>query len=473
MKHFQDTGAITQHIQHVEQNVTSDAMVWSQKARPSTLAECMEYYKVPGMSIAVINNGEIEWARGYGALEAGKPELVTPETIFQVCSISKHVAMIGTLRLVQEGILALDEDVNHYLTSWKIPANDSWQPRITLCQLLAHTAGLVYNWYRGFHHRAPVPTLLQVLEGQSPANTPPVRAVLIPGSQFRYSGSHYSVLQQLLIDVTGKPFPALMQELVFNPLEMHNSSYDQSYPDTRPESTAVGHHLGGEPVAGKWRVFSEMAAAGLWTTASDLARLICEVQQAVTGKPTKLLGKSVVEQALTPQVTKDWGLGVHLEGYGQTRRFGHGGDNIGYKCLSVAYAEGGMGAVILTNADDGESVIVDVLSAIAREYKWPDYLPNHDAVMINSQIYDTYVGEYEIYPGFSFSVTRTEQGLSLKATDQMPLTLQPSSEVAFSAQALNSEITFTKNAEGEVVGLILKQDQQEISGKKIGLSLSA
>src|SRR5438094_8063866 len=148
-----------------------------------------------------------------------------------------------------------------------------------------------------------------------------------------------------------------MRELVFEPLEMSNSSYDQSYPDKRAVSTAIGHYIGGEPVYGKWRIIPEMAGAGLWTTASDLARLACEIQRAYQGKHTRLLGKAIVDQVLTPQVSEAYGLGIQLEGKGAARRFGHSGDNIGYKCLSTAYLEHGMGAVVLTNSDNGSELI--------------------------------------------------------------------------------------------------------------------
>ncbi|MBO0779963.1 MAG: serine hydrolase [Ktedonobacteraceae bacterium] len=467
MAHFQHTTELAKRIQRIEQGLVPDTPTWCQDSKTRTLAECMAYYRTPGLSLAIINHGELEWAQGYGVLQAGSPEAVTPETIFQACSISKHVAMVATLRLVQDGLLDLDEDVNRYLVSWKVPGSGSWQPRIALRQLLGHTAGLTQNWYRGFRRGEAVPTLLQVLEGQSPANTPPVRVKLIPGSQFRYSGSHYSVLQQLLIDVTGKPFPELLQELVFEPLGMHHSSYDQEYPDQRPESTAVGHYIGGEPVYGKWRVIPEMAGAGLWTTAVDLARLACELYRAHVGKPTHILKKAVVDQALAPHIIESFGLGIELEGQGQSRRFGHSGDNIGYKCLSTTYVEHGMGAVVLTNADDGGWVAQELVRSIAQEYAWPDYLPNRLAATVDPQIYDAYVGDYEFHPGFSFTVSKGVAELFLEVPHQMPIALQPSSETTFFARTVNSEILFTKHEEGEVTGLVLKQEHRETSAKKV------
>ncbi|HET9920392.1 MAG TPA: serine hydrolase [Ktedonobacteraceae bacterium] len=463
----QYTAEIAERIQRIEHNILPDPFAWKQDTPRTTLAERMAFYRTPGVSVAVVNNGEIEWARGYGVLEAGRAEPVTTETIFQVCSVSKHVAMVGTLRLAQEGVLDLDEDSNRYLTSWKLPANGSWQPRVTIRQLLGHTAGLSYNWFRGFRRGEATPTLLQVLEGQPPANTPPVRAALIPGSVYRYSGSHYSVLQQLLIDVTGKPFPELMRELVFEPLEMRNSCYDQSYPDSRSTSTAVGHDIGGDPLPGKWRVIPEMAGAGLWTTATDLAKLACEIQRAHLGKPTSFLKQEMVDQALKAQVAPSFGLGLHLEGRGATRRFGHGGSNIGYRCLSNAYVEHGMGAVVLTNSDDGDAVLSDLFRAIAQEYAWPDYQPQRVPVMMSPDSLHIYTGEYESRRGFVLLISQRDDRLFLEAKGQSPIELRPSSENTFFAQALDSEISFAKNEAGEVTGLSLKQEEQQMGAKKV------
>jgi hypothetical protein len=214
-------------------------------------------------------------------------------------------------------------------------------------------------------------------------------------------------------------------------------------------------------------VIPEMAGAGLWTTAVDLARLSCELHRAHLGKPTNLPKKEVVDQALTPQATEFFGLGIQLEGQGQSRRFGHGGDNIGYKCLSTTYVEQGMGVVALTNADDGSWVIQEIVQAVAQEYTWPDYLPQQVAAMVDPQLYDAYVGEYEVRSGFSFRVSRREDGLFLEVADQMPIALQPSSESTFFTHALNSETTFTRSEEGEVTGLVLKQGQEETPAKKV------
>jgi CubicO group peptidase (beta-lactamase class C family) len=457
---------ITERIQRVEHRLWLDPSAWSQIGQRATITERMAFYTTPGVSVAVINNAELEWARGYGVIEAGKPEPVTPDTIFQVCSISKHVALLAVLRLVQDRVLELDEDVNHYLLSWKLPANGTWQPHVTIRQLLGHTAGLTQNWYRGFRRGAVTPTLLQVLEGHPPANTPPVRVALVPGSQFRYSGSHYAVLQQLLIDAAQTSFPELMQTLVFQPLGMRHSSYDQTYPDTYSGPTAVGHYIGAEPVYGKWRVIPEMAGAGLWTTATDLAQIACEIQRAHRGLPSRLLTKAVVDEALQPYGMPTFGLGLQLEGTGNAQRFGHGGDNIGYKCLTTAYLEHGLGAVVLTNGDDGYWVALELLHAIAEEYRWPDYLPNRTPIDATDCNTADFVGSYELRGDYVLGIGQSGHTLCLSVPDQAPIELFPVSDTTFCAHIVSTEVTFERDTTGVVTGLLLRQEGETAQAAK-------
>jgi len=467
MAEIQEPAGIAERIDRIETGLFVEPPLWSEDGRRATLAERLAFHNTPGLSVAVINEGKVEWARGYGVVEAGRDDPVTADTIFQACSISKHVAMIGALRLVQDGVLDLDEDANRYLTSWRAPANGAWQPRVTVRQLLGHTAGLTYCWYRGFRHGDATPTLPQVLDGVGPANTPPVRVVLLPGTQFRYSGSHYSVLQQLMVDATGTPFPMLMRALVLDPLGMRNSSYDQSYPDTRPATTAVGHYLGGAPVDGQWRVIPEMAGAGLWTTPGDLARLACAIQHAHTKAATGFLTPDLVDQALTPQIDASFGLGTQLEGPDTVRRFGHGGDNIGYKCFTTAYLEHGLGAVVMTNADDGAWVALEVLRRIADEYGWPDYTPARAATSVDARAYDGYAGTYALRPGVTIGIERKGDTLLLTLQGQPAIELRPSSDTTFLSPAVNSAITFTIGEDGRATGLSLQQEDHEIQAQRL------
>lgn len=379
--------------------------------RTATLAERMDRLGVSGVSVAVIDGGELAWEQGYGVTHEGGPP-VTPGTIFQACSISKHVAALGAMRLVGDGVLDLDQDVNAYLRSWRLPGNGDWQPRVTVRQVLSHTAGLSWNWFPGHLPGEPLPTLPQILAGVTPANTPPVRVVDVPGVRHLYSGASYAVLQQVMTDVTGMPFTDLMRTLVFEPLAMADSSYDVAFPDTRPGGVAVGHHTGGEPLAGGWRRIPAAAGAGLWTTPGDLARVAMEIQ-----RPT-LLAPELVTQMLTPPADGGYALGVEVGGTGPGRRFGHSGGNVGYSCLSLSCVAGGKGAVVMTNGERGATLVFSLFTEIEREYRWPpvDAPPPAPAA-------GDCAGTYRLRPDHEITVRAGAAGLELVMPGQPAIPL--------------------------------------------------
>jgi CubicO group peptidase (beta-lactamase class C family) len=179
---------IEQRIQRVINGLLPETAFTQRYASKTTLQERMAYYHTPGVSIAVINHYKIEWARGFGVKEWGKPDAVTEATLFQAGSISKPISALAVMRLVQDGKLDLDEDVNHYLSSWKVPSNGPWQPRITLRQLLSHSAGLTVSGFPGYLRTEQLPSVIDILNGHPPANTARVEVNILPGTQFRYSG---------------------------------------------------------------------------------------------------------------------------------------------------------------------------------------------------------------------------------------------------------------------------------------------
>jgi CubicO group peptidase (beta-lactamase class C family) len=280
------------------------------------------------------------------------------DLLFPACSISKHVAAFGTLRLVADATIDLDTDVNAYLSSWQLPGKGA----VTVRQVLAHTAGLTKNWFPGYAAGELVPSLQQILRGEPPANTPPVRRELPPGTEFRYSGSHYAVLEQLLIDVTGTPFDKLMATLVLEPVGMVDSSYDQRFPHEHRERAARGHS-GGNPVPGGWHTQPEMAGAGLWSTPADLARLEREIGRAAIGE-SALLPQHLAAQMLTPQVLGEFGLGTEF-GDGC---FGHTGQNTGYSCFSFAWPASGTAVAVMTNAEDCRNTLLALIELAGRHY---------------------------------------------------------------------------------------------------------
>jgi len=436
------------------------------------LTERIAFYAVPGASIAVIRDGEIVCAQAYGVREAGETDVVTPDTLFQAASISKPVTVVGALRLVERGILDLDADVNDLLTTWKVPPTGGWRPRLTLRQLVSHSAGLTVHGFPGYPRDAPRPTLVQVLDGAPPANTPPVRVDTVPGTQFRYSGGGTSIVQQLMMDATGEPFPDLMRALVLDPLGMTASGYLQPLPESRRHEAATGHWTGGGPVAGRWHVYPEMAAAGLWTTPSDLARFAIGVQRAAAGEPGGILSKGMAREALTPQIARETGghlgLGFMLSGAEESRRFGHSGGNEGFRCLLAAYQDGGFGAVVMTNSDEGMPLIEELFGAIAREFDWQGYLPARPTpVVVAPAMLDRYAGTYGLLPGFTLVVTRTGDTLSVQPTGQSPLVFMPESATSFFSEVVDAKLTFGTTDTGAVASVRFQQNGREIVGNKM------
>jgi len=465
---------VEQKIRRIENGLLLPVIVKGEPSVPMKLADRMQFFKTPGVSIAVINNGRVEWARGYGVREAEGNETVTTETLFQAGSISKAVTAMAALRLVQQGKLNLDEDVNRKLVSWKIPENEfTREQKVTLRRILSHTAGLTNNSVGEYAFGTELPTLLQSLDGVKPANSPPIRVDYIPGSRFRYSGGGYTVLQQLLTDVERKPFPELMRELILTPLGMKRSTFQQPLPDGLRNSAAVGHGLNGEKIAGNWRVYPETAAAGIWSTPSDLARLLIEVRQSKAGRSNKVLSTEIVNQMLTPQ-TGGWGLGFVVEGQGSNLRFSHGGDTQGFNNVIVAYSDSGQGAVIMTNSVRGNALLNEILRSIAREYGWTDYRPVERVVAtVDRKVYDDYVGQYqlEISPDYAVAISVEASKLMMEIKQpvgRIKAELLPESETRFFRTDVDVQVTFVKDERGKVTGLIVHQQGAEYRAKRIG-----
>ena len=337
------------------------------------LADRMAHHNVPGVSIAVVNDFEIEWAKGYGVLEAEGDERVTPDTLFQGASIGKTVTAVTALRLVEKGLLDLDQDVNERLDSWKVPENElTAREKVTLRRLLSHSAGTNKHGYLGYAQDVPLPTLRQVLDGEPPANSPPVQVVSVPGTKYLYSNGAFLIVQQLLMDVTGKPFERLVAESVFEPAGMTQSTFEVPLPSALAGVAAHGHWPDGRAIVGGWHTYPEMGTgASFWTTPSDLARFGIEMMRAYRGEPNRLVSSEIAREMLTRQAAEGvgCGLGFGLSEEGtQHFHFIHDGGNEGFRCIFVMYPELGRGAVVMTSGHVGERLWREILNGISVEY---------------------------------------------------------------------------------------------------------
>jgi dipeptidyl aminopeptidase/acylaminoacyl peptidase/CubicO group peptidase (beta-lactamase class C family) len=341
-----------------------------------SLADRMKHYDVPGVSIAVIDDGEIAWAKGYGVREKGTETPVGTDTLFQAASISKPVTAAATLQLAEEGKLDLDTNVNSYLKSWQVPDNEftADQP-VTLRGILTHTAGTSVSGFMGYRPDRPLPTTVQILDGVKPANSKPVRVVRKPGTKWSYSGGGTTIQQLILEDVTGIDFQALLSQRVLQPLKMNDSTFEQPLPEHLRDRAARSHQSK-KVHSRKWNVYPELAAAGLWTTPTDLARFAIAVREAYRGESDILLSQETARQMLTPsEVSREsglaYGLGPAVAGQAETLGFGHGGGNVGFRCLMVLMIESGDGAVVMNNGGNGEILNEEIFHSIAAAYQWP------------------------------------------------------------------------------------------------------
>src|SRR5262249_827570 len=263
----------------------------------------MSFYKVPAVSVAVINEYKIEWAQAWGVTESGGRDQVSSDTLFQAGSISKAVGAMGAMHLVQEGKLSLDANVDQELKSWKIPKNQfTGSKAVTLRELLSHSGGTTVHGFPGYDVHAPIPSLLQVLDGVPPANTAPITVETAPGGGWQYSGGGYEIIQQMMIDQTGLPFPEYMRTKVLEPLDMNHSTFQQPLPVALQGQAAGGTVANGAEVSGKWHVYPEMMAAGLWTTPSDLAKFAIALMNTTRGLNNPVISAATGSQMLTPQI---------------------------------------------------------------------------------------------------------------------------------------------------------------------------
>ncbi|MDB4874510.1 MAG: hypothetical protein JWM41_956 [Gemmatimonadetes bacterium] len=340
------------------------------------LLEKMRADHVPAVSIAIVDHYRVVFAKAYGVAEFGGSTPVDSNTLFLAGSISKPIFATGALVLVEQGKLSLDDDVNKTLQSWHLPESRfTIAEKVTLRRLLTHSAGLTVHGFPGYAMGAPIPTVPQVLDGAPPANTAAVRNDDIPGAHWVYSGGGITIAQLMSTDVTGEPFPALMRRLVLEPLGMTRSTYENPLPAARWKEAASGHEKIDTPVPGRFHVYPEMAAAGLWTTASDLARWAIALSHSYRGEPGGVLSPAMARQMVSKQMHQEppngngyWGLGVGVSGDADSLMFNHGGRDEGFVATMAMWPNRGRGIVILTNGVNG-TLLNEIVRAFAEEYR--------------------------------------------------------------------------------------------------------
>ena len=431
------------------------------------LVERMAHYRVPGVAIAVIDGGRIDWVRGYGVSRAGTESPVGPDTPFQVASISKPVTAAAVLSLVGDGRLDLQMPLDRWLPGWPGPDNRfaTDQP-VTLARLLSHTAGVGGHSYVGYPRGPDLPTTADILAGRAPANSPPVTLDTLPGALWRYSSGGDVAVQAVIETVTGRPFADVVRERVLAPLDMHHSFF------TVADSAVVagGHRDTGNPVPGGWHVYPEQAAAGLWSSAADLAHFGIALMRAAAGDSA---GEAATFVPMLTPLTAGWGPGMAMGGEGASLRLWHSGANVGYRALLVVFPHLGRGAVILCNGDGGGPLITEIVRAIASVYDWPHYRPEvlHPLALGRAEL-AAYVGRYRLKSGLNVTVQPDGAGVRVRVNRQAPRRMVPVAADTFVGLDCDTRLRFRRE-QGAVTGLVIVQGRFQVPAERLPESTAA
>jgi CubicO group peptidase (beta-lactamase class C family) len=461
--------SITQkRIKSVEKGLLGAVYFKGQKLEKMPLAARMEFYRVPGMSIACLDKYQVEWAKAYGLYDVFKPDPLATDSLFQAGALSQPIATAAALHFVEKGRLSLDGDVTTWLRSWKFPQEGfSSKKKIRLRDLLSHSSWLSTQVFPGYLQRDTLPSLRNILDGKKPANSLPIWYEFKPGPAARYSESDYVLLQQLLLDLENKPFPQIMKEIVLDQSGMKNSTFELPLPPEFGRRAASGHLLDGQPIEGKWLNYPELAAKGLWTTPSDYAAFILEIVKAAMGGSAKIISAESARAMLTPQA-ENRGFGFLVEGIRDELNFYLQGRTNGFFCYMIFYPAKGQGAVVMTNSENGPFLVEELLRSLSATYEWPHFKPKEKQLYrLAPSVYQQYVGRYEVTPDYILDVSYEDYYLVIQPTGQAPTKFYVESETIFFSVDPYIRIQFRKDEQGKVSELVLWQQNFQQVAKKI------
>ncbi len=458
---------VANRMTEVESRLTAPVTIVGAEQVFHSLTEQMEFYGVPGVSIAVINDGKIEWAKGYGVRDAGTGLLVDKKTLFQAASLSKSVSAMGVLHWVHEGALDLDADINDFLVSWKLPENEFTQTHpVTLRHLLSHTAGLSGQLMGAYSREERIPTFVQMLEGNPPGKTEPVRVETVPHTEFRYAGAGYLIAAQAMIDVFERQFTDLMDEAVLNPLGMVRSGYFQPLEYGSVENIAASHDGMGSVLEGYWPTMANLAGGGLWTTPTELCLVAIEVQRALRSE-SSVISPELAEEMLTVQLGS-YGLGFFVQGEDDDLAFSHGGDNRGYHNYLFAYARRGQGVAVMTNGERGSYLYPEILRSVGIVYDWPELKPSViHAIALPAETANRYVGRYVFNEVLPVEASLEDDHLRMVGDDGRLFLWYPDSENHFIDTITGWELEFVSGEDERVEGALLYINATAMRGEKV------
>jgi CubicO group peptidase (beta-lactamase class C family) len=360
-----------------------------------SISDKMSEYGIPALSLAVIEEGQIEWTETYQNAALAGNQRLDCTSIFQAASLSKPVTFMAALRMHAAGEIDLDKSIEDYLKSFQLPnGKQSIDNPVTFRNIFTHTSGINSGGYQGYKRDIDMPSDVDILMGNDGVNSPAVEVVWSPNQTLAYSGGGYTLAELALQDIYGTDFSTIMEKWILNPANMEHSEFTQPMPASDSNRVAKGYSQSGEPLEGGWRNHPEQAAAGLWSNATDLAKFMTEIYNAYQGKPS-IFSRSDVESMISDE--RDG----HIYGFIVNRTeddlaITHYGGNAGYRTAMTISLTTGNGLVYLINSDNGGNLGNELLLSAAQVYGWKhfeqDQLHRRD---IDSEMLKGLVGEYK------------------------------------------------------------------------------
>lgn len=360
------------HVNRIIESIESPQKDLHSESDSLTLPELLRKENVPSISIAAIKDFQLHWAKAYGTADIATGRPASTSTRFQAASISKPVTAFAALQMVQSGLLDLDKDINTFLKSWKVPDSEltRYQP-VTARSLLSHTSGSDDGFgFPGYDLQQPLPSVLQILDGEKPSITKKVTFARPPYQAYKYSGGGTMIIQQALMDLCVCSFERFMQSRVLEPLKLESSTFMQPGKESELPDIAFAHDKSGRRFDSPWHRYPELAAAGLWRTPTDLAKIMIDIQNSLRGKPGSLLSQQYAKEMITPVGVGDFAVGMEISRRGKGWYFSHLGSNFGFKAWLIGHIRNGYGVVMMTNGDNGMAAIENIANRIARTYGW-------------------------------------------------------------------------------------------------------
>ena len=387
-------------------------VVFQDQEQSAGMLQRMAVHHTPALSVAVIRDGKLDWTAAWGVLESSGAK-ADCSSLFQGGSLAKPATLVAVLRMKQAGAIGFDDDIETLLTDYRLPAGQqSAENPVTLRNLFRHTSGITPGGYQGYSPESALPTTTQILRGQAPANAPAIAVVAKPNEHLAYSGGGYTLIEAALQDRFKRPFEQLMQEWLIGPFGMRQASFVQPMPNANRNHAAKGHVVDGSPVPGGWNNHPERAAAGLWATPSDLARLLVQLRKASEGK-SSFLGQALVSELLADPI-EGHSYGFRRIGEGDDLFITHYGGTAGYRAGMTINLLTGDGAVYLSNSDSGSELGVEFLNAVSEVYGWNEFKTvKVKRVVQSEEVLRSLAGLYDFQGGPTVAVEFEQGGLTL------------------------------------------------------------